>query len=262
MAWMERNLALRENPVRLLDGCQTVITLAYPYSSNRPCTPDGFCAARYTEPKKTDYHDRLRKLAQGLASLIVEWYPGCGTRICVDSAPVLERSFAYASGMGFIGKNNMLIIPGYGSYVFLAEILATAFLAYPETEPMESHCGECTRCVDACPTGAIEKPFYLDSSKCLSYLTIEYSGKVNEETGIRMDNCFLGCDICQEACPFNQEKFLRDVSLPSTDEILRMSRKNFMEGLGKTAFARVGLEKLKENIQAVRSWGRPFGSGS
>lgn len=253
MAWLKRHQALRGNPARLLDGCQTVISLAYPYTCRKPCTPDGFTTARYAEPDKTDYHDRLRPLAQELALSIVSWCPGSKTRVCVDSAPILERSFACASGMGFIGKNNMLIMPEYGSYVFLVEILTTAFLSPSDNEPMENHCGSCSRCVDACPTGALDGPFSIDASRCLSYLTIEHRGEVGNETGRKMGDCFFGCDACQEACPFNEEELSRDLCLPSTADILRMERKDFEEKFGKTAFARAGLEKLKGNIRAVRS---------
>ena len=252
MAWLERHQALRENPGRLLDGCQTVISLAYPYTSKKPSTPDGFTTARYAEPNKADYHDRLRPLAQRLAHRIVEWYPGSKTRVCVDSAPILERSFACASGMGFIGKNNMLIIPGYGSYFFLVEILTTAFLSVSDNEPMENQCGSCSRCVDACPTGALDGPFSIDASRCLSYLTIERRGDVNRDAGRKMGNCFFGCDACQEACPFNEEKSSRDLCLPLTAEMLRMEAGGFEEKFGRTAFARAGLEKLKGNIRAVR----------
>jgi len=253
MDWLKSHLGLRENPGRLLEGCQTVITLAYPYSSRKPCTPDGFAAARYTEPRKIDYHERLRKLAKTLTGIIVEWYPGARTRICLDSAPILERSFAYASGIGFIGKNNMLIVPGYGSYIFLVEVLTTAPVPFSRTQPMENRCGSCARCVDACPTGALESPFSLDASRCLSYLTIEYRGALGGETGEKMGRCFYGCDVCQEVCPLNGAVLPEDPLLPSTDEILAMSERDFMEQLGKTAFARGGLGKIKENIRAIRS---------
>ncbi len=254
MNWIGRHLDLRENPGKLLRGCQTVISLAFPYSSiSRPCTPDGFTTARYTEPNKTDYHDRLKKLAQRLAHSIAEQYPGSKIRVCVDSAPILERSFAYASGMGFIGKNNTFIIPGYGSYVFLAEILTTVLLPLLKTNPMEIGCGSCTRCVDACPTGALGSPFSLDASKCLSYLTVEHRGAIDREAGRRMGNCFFGCDVCQEVCPFNEGEASRDALLPSTDEILRMEEKDFKMRFGASTFGRAGLKKIKSNIEAVRS---------
>ena len=253
MRWMGRHLEIRENPKMLLEGCQTIVSLSYPYSQKKPCTPDGYTTARYTEPKKTDYHDRLRELGRRLARIIAEAYPESRTRICVDSAPILERSFAYESGMGFIGKNNMFIIPGYGSYIFLMEILTTASLALSMNMPMESQCGTCTRCMDSCPTGAIERPFSLNAAKCFSYLTVEFSGPINSEIGKSLDGCFLGCDVCQEVCPFNEESSSRDFSLPSIDEILEMRAETFEKKYGKTAFARAGIEKIKSNIKAIRT---------
>jgi epoxyqueuosine reductase len=252
MNWIERHVELRKNPGKLLDGCRAIVTLAYPYSSRKPFTPDGFAAARYTEPGRADYHDRLRKLAKTLTQNIIENYPETRIRVCVDSAPILERSFAYASGIGFIGKNNMLIIPGHGSYVFLTEILTTAPLEFLKAETMENRCGSCTLCVEACPTGALEMPFSLNASKCLSYLTIEHSGEVDSKTAKKMRDCFFGCDVCQEVCPFNEKTGSRDISLPSTEEILSMGKKDFDERFGKTAFARAGLEKIKSNIMAIK----------
>jgi MFS family permease len=173
-------------------------------------------------------------------------------RPVLDSAPILERSFAYEAGLGFIGKNNMLIIPGYGSYFFLAEILTTVLFEAPEKRSMAHRCGNCTRCMDACPTGALKASFSLDASRCLSYLTIEYRGGLPDGTGRKMGNCFFGCDACQEVCPFNEGEPRKEVCLPHTQEILRMSENNFQKEFGKTAFARSGLEKLKSNIRALR----------
>jgi epoxyqueuosine reductase len=137
--------------------------------------------------------------------------------------------------------------------VFLAEILTTALLCVSDHEPMETGCGSCSRCIDACPTGALDGPFSLDASRCLSYLTIEDRRDVSDEAGRRMGDCFFGCDACQEVCPFNEETSSRDICLPPTAEMLGMEAGNFEEKFGKTAFARAGLEKLKGNIRAVRS---------
>lgn len=253
MHWLENHRDLRENPEKLLAGCRTIISLAYPYSSTKPSTSDGFSTARYADPQKSDYHDRLKKLARTLVENIVERDPGCKTRVCVDSSPILERSFACAAGMGFIGKNNTLIIPGYGSYFFLAEILTTAQIPQPETRHMENQCGSCDRCIKACPTGALEAPYDLNASKCLSYITIEYRGKIARSVGKKMKNCFFGCDVCQEVCPFNEDISLKKFSLPSTDKILGMNEKDFEVAFGKTAFNRSGLTKIKNNIKAIRS---------
>ena len=255
MLWMEKHPGIRENPQKLLEGCRAIISLAYPYSSTKPLTSDGFSTARYTEPEKADYHNRLKKLAHQLVETLLELYPGCRTRICVDSAPILERSFAYASGIGFIGKNNAIIIPGHGSYVFLSEILTTAQLPLPQVTPMPDQCGACNRCLNACPTGALEAPYSLNASKCLSYLTIEYRGNVKGPVGEIMGNCFFGCDVCQEVCPFNETTSSEGPVLPSTDEILGMAEEYFKIHYGETAFSRAGLKKIKSNIKAVRSMG-------
>jgi len=251
MAWLKRHGELREDPGKLLSKCQTIISLAYPYSPEKPRTPEGFTMARYSEPQKEDYHNRVRKKASRLALEIVASCPGSKTRVCVDSAPILERSFAYRSGMGFIGKNNMLIVPGHGSYVFLAEILTTVPLPLGDSGPREDLCGNCTRCLDACPTGALEGPNQLNASRCLSYLTIEHEGDFGPETGERMDRCFLGCDVCQEVCPFNRVEKTRAASLAGIGEFLKMDNVEFKTIFGQTALARPGLERIQRNIRAV-----------
>jgi len=251
MAWMERNMDLREDPLRLLNDCRTIVTLAYPYSRRKPSTPEGLSAARYSEPRQMDYHNRLRKKAKELAKALQQQFPGTRTRVCVDSAPILERSLAYQSGIGFIGKNTQLILPGHGSYLFLVEILATAVLSFPEPVLMDNRCGSCTRCLDACPTGALEAPYRLNAAKCLSYRTIEQKAPVDSETGKKMGDCFFGCDVCQEVCPMNKGDELEEVILPSIHDILNMDEARFRASYGKTAFARAGLNKIHSNIRAM-----------
>jgi epoxyqueuosine reductase len=253
LSWLERNVEIRENPTILLKGCKAVISLAYPYPSQKPGTQEGFTVSRYSQPKMEDYHARLKGLCGDLVDVIGEIYPESHSRICVDSAPILEKSFASSSGIGFIGKNNMLIIPGHGSYLYLAEILTTANLGFSSSEPMENQCGSCIRCIDSCPTGALEKPFYLDTSKCLSYLTIEDKERTRRDVGRKMGDCFFGCDRCQEVCPFNEDEASMQIQLPPVDAFIQMNDKEFGERFGHTAFARAGLEKLKSNIQAIRA---------
>jgi len=251
MSWMERHLPLRRDPSRLLPGCHTIISLALPYPSQKPRTPEGFTVSRYSQPTEDDYHHRLRLLCRDLEVLIKDMDKACSTRICVDSAPILERSFAYSSGMGFFGKNNMLIIPGYGSYFYLGEILTTARLDFVPQAALENRCGSCSLCIDSCPTGALERAFSLNSARCLSYLTIEYKGETARENGKRMGDCFFGCDRCQEVCPFNKANVSREVSLPSRAEFLAMNEEEFQKRYGRTAFARAGLEKIKGNIRLL-----------
>ena len=252
MSWLERNTELREYPSRLLQGCQTIISLAYPYPSKKPSTPDGFTVSRYSNPLEDDYHYSLKVLCKVLTDVIKEMDSASSNRICVDSAPILERSFACSAGIGFIGKNNMFIIPEYGSYLYLAEILTTTPFDLKKGDLMANQCGSCTLCIDSCPTGALEKPFYLDASRCLSYLTIEYKESVNREMGSSMADCFFGCDGCQEVCPFNKGEASKQISLPSTDELLDMDEEEFTGMFERTTFARAGLEKIKTNIRAIR----------
>jgi len=259
LQWMARNAELRADPRKLLTGCRAVICMAYPYSARKPCTPEGLAVARYADPSEQDYHLKLKALAEELVHAIEESFPASRSRIFVDSAPLLERSIAYAAGLGFIGKNNMLILPGLGSYLFLAEILTTAPLQFSPAEPIESLCGNCRLCIDACPTGALEKPFSLDAGRCLSYLTIEYDGALDATTGTRMGTCFLGCDKCQEVCPFNRHQEAEKISLPHAGEILGMEEPTFKERFGRTSLSRAGLRKVKRNILAIQATGRrPF----
>ena len=250
MNYLQRNRDIRRDPSRLLKGLKTIISLAYPYPASKPSTPDGYTTSRYSTPQEADYHLRLKKLGKQLCAFITEIFPETKSRVCVDSAPILERSFAEMSGIGFIGKNNMLIVPGYGSYCFLVEILTTAQFTIPFFNGAENRCGSCTKCIDMCPTGALKTPFYIDVSQCLSYLTIEAKDTIDKETAGRMGNTFFGCDVCQEVCPFNKEE-PGVVTLPSTKEILATTDIDFKKIFGKTAFERTGLEKLKKNIKAI-----------
>lgn len=255
MTWLQRNVHLRENPSLLLEGCSTIISMAYPYPSGKPSTTDGLTASRYSRPDHDDYHDSLRRLCREIVQVLKEHDSGCKARICIDSTPMLERSIAYSSGIGFIGKNNMLIIPGYGSYFYLAEILTSIPLDIPAVRLIENQCGSCTLCVDACPTGALESPFSMKASGCLSYLTIESKDQVGSAAGEKMGDCFFGCDRCQESCPFNEQDQSREVLLPSSQELLEMQEDEFIRRFGKTSFKRAGLEKLKGNIRAIMALG-------
>ena len=250
MTYLKRNTGLRKDPRRLLDGLHTIISLAYPYPASKPSTPDGYTASRYSTPEQEDYHHRLRRLGKQLCTYIREMFPESNSRVCVDSAPILERSFAVTSGIGFFGKNNMLIVPGYGSYCFLIEILTTGQFSIASVREMESRCGSCTRCIDTCPTGALNAPFCIDVSQCLSYLTIEAKHDIDRKMAKKMGNTFFGCDVCQEVCPFNKQD-APIVSMPPADTIMRMKEPDFKRAFGKTAFERAGLEKLKSNIKAL-----------
>ncbi|PKN65517.1 MAG: tRNA epoxyqueuosine(34) reductase QueG [Deltaproteobacteria bacterium HGW-Deltaproteobacteria-15] len=252
LTWFKRNTDVRRDPQKLLKGCRTIVSLALPYPSKQAKTADGFTIARYAS-SPIDYHLRLKSLCSDIADLIREWFPQSRSRIFVDSGPLLEKSLACGAGLGFIGKNNTLIIPEHGSYINLAEILTTAPFDFASPECVENRCGDCSRCIDACPTGALERPFHLNIPECLAYLTVEFRGDLKKGIGAKMGRCFAGCDRCQEVCPFNSPGEETIFSLPSTEEILNMDDRTFSEIFGRTALARPGLGRLKRNLQAIRA---------
>jgi len=251
LGYLKRNLDIRKEPERLLKGLKVVISLAYPYPANKPTTADGYSAARYTTPTEKDYHARMKALGKQLCGIIKSHFPESRSRVCIDSAPILERSFAAASGIGFIGKNNMLIVPGYGSYCFLVEIFTNAEFSIPSPRAIENRCYSCTKCIDSCPSGALKSPFCLDPSKCISYLTVEYKGNVTKQTAKKMGNVFFGCDTCQEVCPFNKNG-LPVVCLPASGDILSMDEVTFESSMGESAFKRAGLKKLQYNLSLIK----------
>ncbi len=152
-----------------------------------------------------DYHDLLRERLKSLADLLHEQRPGCRTRVCVDTAPLLERDFGKLAGLGWFGKNTMLINKRIGSWFFLAALLTDLELQ-PDEPHHTSHCGTCTRCLDACPTDAFVEPYVLDARKCISYLTIELRDQpIPMELRSPMGDWIFGCDVCQDVCPWNRK---------------------------------------------------------
>ncbi len=251
MHWLNKYKDIRAAPAKIIKNCNTIICLAYPYCCDIPATPEGICTARYSEPTKEDYHIRLKNLCNELVKLILKYDPDAKNRICIDSAPILERDLAYSAGIGFIGKNNMLIVPGIGSYIFLAEIFTSSYIPFPEQKPMLSQCGSCDKCVKACPTGALIAAYNFDARNCLSYLTIEYKGDLPYRIGDKMLPFFYGCDKCQSVCPFNPKDSNKYICLPSIKNILDMEEYEFKMFFGKTALSRGGIFNIKRNLKAL-----------
>jgi epoxyqueuosine reductase len=198
MTYMERYDDVRCNPALLLEGAQTLMVCLFNYHTNaqrREGTPR---IADYA--LGTDYHDELRARLTPVAQKIQETYGGA-TRICIDTAPLRERYWAAQAGLGFIGRNNQLIVPGGGSAYFIATILTTLAI---ETDAPLQHCGcgTCHACVDACPTHALIGDGSCDTSRCLSYLTIENRDELPAD--INLAGNIYGCDICRFACPHNR----------------------------------------------------------
>lgn len=193
----------------ILAGARSVVCLARRYQrSSAAESRDPELAqkiARYARGR--DYHNGLRKKLRRLAVFIRELGPHAEARPLCDDAPVLERAWAARAGLGFVGKNGMLIVPGEGSFVLLGEVVTTLELAVDS--PMPERCGSCTRCLDACPTGAFERPFVLDPRKCISYLTIEHRSAVDVSMRAGIGEHLFGCDDCQTVCPFNASSRVR-----------------------------------------------------
>ena len=210
MRYLERHLPLKEDPRRLLAEAKSVISLAMNYYTLD--TPEPLAAdpgrgeiSRYAWGD--DYHDVIRERLHQLVDFMRHTLSETGehtSRICVDTAPILEREYAQKARLGWIGKNTNLINWRSGSWYFLAEVLVNVQLT-PTTEPLRGSCGSCTRCIDECPTDAIVEPNVLDSRLCISYLTIELKEHIPQELRPKMGNLIFGCDICQEVCPWNSK---------------------------------------------------------
>ena len=206
--WFEHQEPLRADPENLLPGVRSVIMLATDHATSAEGTADVGGAgegsgrvARYAWG--ADYHDLLRSRVNMLGAWLEARVPGCRTRGVVDSAPLAEREFAWLAGLGWFGKNTMLIDPRAGSFFFLTALLTDLELP-PDTPVDVDHCGTCTACLDACPTGAFVEPRVLDASRCISALSIEDHGPIAADLRPGMQDWIFGCDICQEVCPWNR----------------------------------------------------------
>lgn len=198
MGWMAEHTDVRCDPAHadMLPGARSVVVVAAPYAPGAAGKTARI--ARYAHGR--DYHERLYTRLRPLKRLLRA--RGFGARASVDTMPVFERAWAQRAGVGFIGKNCCLIVPGLGSHVFLATLITTAVL--DADEPMRERCGTCRLCLDACPTRAFTAPRSLDARRCIAYLTIEHRGPIDEELRPAIGDRVFGCDACQDVCPFNR----------------------------------------------------------
>ncbi|MEG2854380.1 tRNA epoxyqueuosine(34) reductase QueG [Bacteroides sp.] len=201
MAYMKNYTDKRLDPRLLMDGTQSIISVALNYYPVEQLPHNGYQLAWYAYGR--DYHDILKAKLTQLQECILEQFPDSISRVFCDTAPILERYWAWRTGLGWIGKNTQLIIPHAGSCFFLGEIFIDRIADAYDT-PLASHCGSCTRCLNACPTNALESPYLLNAERCLSYLTIEHRGDIPPAEARKMGNKIYGCDECQKACPWNR----------------------------------------------------------
>lgn len=257
MTWLADSLDERLDLRRVLPTAQSVISVGVVYNTAERTADrsgDAVAIARYAYGD--DYHDvvqsRLRTLLQWMADA---HGPGLEAFSCVDAGPIQERVFAEAAGLGWIGKNTCVINPQLGSWLFLGEIVTNLDLQ-PDT-PAFDQCGTCTRCLDACPTGAIVEPYQLDATRCLSYLTIEIKGDVDPSLRPAIRSEIYGCDICQDVCPWNRRASISDdpawqarepFTAPSLLSLCRMSDDAWRQALRGSAMRRAGLRGIRRSL--------------
>lgn len=259
MHYMENHFDLRVNPYKLLPGAKSVICFLINYFPDINQEKNIPKISKYAYGK--DYHDIIRPKLQFILSQMKEKFGDFHGRGFVDSAPVLERSWAVLSGLGWIGKNGNLIHKKNGSFFFIATLIVDLELQYDAPE-MADYCGTCTRCIDACPTQAIENDKVVDGSKCISYFTIELKDMlIPDQMKDKFNNWMFGCDICQDVCPWNRfSRPTRDPDFSPIPEILHYNEKDWEElteeGFKKifadSSLKRAKFQGIKRNLHFIR----------
>lgn len=265
MDYLAERLEERLAPGKYLEGARSAICVAVNYHvplmphEERPGEVAGRIA-RYALPE--DYHEWIKKQLRKLADWLRETSPGAHTKAAIDTAPIAERELSARAGVGWVGKNTCIISPKIGSWLFLGTVLTT--LDLPTDEVERNHCGTCTRCLEACPTGAIspERPYQLDATRCISYLTIEHRSEIPADLAAKMGDWLYGCDICQDVCPFNRPPRPPAAEHPNLQPRIPTGRTNAAGVLEwgdeewrwfskKSAIKRLGLPLLKRNAEIV-----------
>ncbi len=249
MRWLEENNARRLNPRRILPEARSILCLGFSYFQPQPGRRGTI--ARYA--LGGDYHDLVYKRMKKLCAWLRQH--GGDQKPYLDTGPVLERALAAVAGLGWQGKSTMLIHPRHGTWLFLGVILTT--LEFQPDSAMPDHCGRCTRCITACPTGAITAPYELDARRCISYLTIENPGSIPVEFRRAVGDRLYGCDACLDACPWNRwaattrEAKLQARSYPDVRDLLGLDEAAFETLFTATPLKRLGRARLLRNACVV-----------
>lgn len=261
MSYFDARRHAYEHPRHVLDGARSLLMLGMSYLSDQPTQlrAGQGRVARYAA-SEVDYHDVIHAHLKTLCQFALELQPGVRARGVVDTAPLLEREFAQLAGLGWVGKNTMLLNRDQGSWFFLAALLLDCELEYDDPFAAD-HCGTCRACLDACPTEAFPAPYVLDATRCISYLTIELRGPIARELRGALGNWLFGCDVCQDVCPWNH-KAARELQVPtshpfsdaltrSLEQLFELSDAAFREQFRRTAFWRPRRRGLLRNAAIV-----------
>jgi epoxyqueuosine reductase len=249
MAYLERRLEERLDPGRVLPGAASIVCVALNYNQGEQTDSSWEPVARYARGR--DYHDVI---APRLERLGVHLREACGARSrgYVDTGPILERDVAARAGLGWIGKNTMLLHPALGSWFFIGVLVTTAELDHDA--PLPDRCGSCRACLDVCPTRAFVAPYVLDARRCISYLTIEHRGPIDEGLHEAMGHWQFGCDLCQSVCPWNRKApvtreagFLPAAPYPGAEAVIEMNDEEFRRRFAGTALLRPMAAGMRRN---------------
>lgn len=254
---MENHFDKRLDPTLLVDGAKSVISLLLNYYPSELQRDDTYKISKYAYGQ--DYHFVIKEKLKELLESIQDHIGEVSGRAFVDSAPVLDKAWAAKSGLGWIGKNSNLITQKVGSFYFIAELIVDLELEYDFATT--DHCGNCTACLDACPTQAIIAPYQVDGSKCISYYTIELKDSLPQDMKGRFDDWVFGCDVCQDVCPWNRfSKTHNEPLFQANPELLSFSKKDWEEITTETfqkvfkdsPLKRTKWEGLKRNIDFIK----------
>lgn len=257
MSYMENHFDKRLDPTKLVPGAKSVVSLLYNYFPSHTQNPGAPKLAKYAYGE--DYHFVIKEKLKEFTNRLSEKFGAIEGRAFVDSAPVMERQWAANSGLGWIGKNSLLLKKNQGSFFFIAELILD--LDLEADAPTKDHCGTCTACIDACPTDAIVENQVIDGSKCISYLTIELKDSIPEKFKGQMEDWVFGCDICQDVCPWNrfskphqEEAFLPKEALMQMkrEEWQELTEEVFKDLFRKSAVKRTKFVGLKRNINFLQ----------
>ncbi len=258
MSYMENHFDMRLDPRLLVEGAKTVISLAYNYYQPIDRNPDTYKVAMYAQGE--DYHFVVKEKVRDLLHYIQEEIGDVNGRAFNDSAPILEHAWAKKAGIGWIGKNSLLLSKQKGSFFFLAELIIDLEMTYDNATETD-HCGNCTRCIDACPTEAILPNKTVNGSQCISYFTIELKGEIPTDMKGKFDDWIFGCDVCQEVCPWNrfslptqEKRFIghEKINAFSKQDWEEITEEVFREIFRKSPVKRTKFSGLKRNIDFLK----------